>query len=165
MKYKVITKKNNLRKLAKLAKKLSKATSEYGYFKEQGNHASGLSFATLMAIHEFGTMNGNIPARKPFAISLFLNKEKLFKFTLNTLKKHVMAAANTDFVPLEHTLMTFGSRGVKYTRGLFGSSALLENKQPIRKRSGKKTNSPLVDFGELKKNMAYRSSENKEIKT
>ena len=164
MKYKVITKKNNLKKLARLAKKLEKASSEYGYFKEQGIHSSGLSFATLMAIHEKGAPRSNIPARKPFLISLFLNQEKLLKFTLKSLDKHIQSVNGKTFTPLEHTLLTFGSLGVSYTKKLFGTSALLANKTPIRKRSGGKSSKPLVDFGELKNSMAYRSSESREIK-
>ena len=165
MKYKLITKKNNLRKLAKLAKKLSKAESEYGYFSDQGFHASGLSFATLMAIHEYGAKGGDIPARKPFSIALFQGKDQLLKFTLKSLDKHVMSVNNKTFLPLEATLVTFGSYGVEMTKTLFGSSQLTPNKKPIRKKSGSTVSKPLIDYGELRDNMAYRTSSNREIKT
>jgi len=164
VKISVITKKNNLKKLAKYAAKITKAKAEYGYFKEQGKHPSGLSYATLMAIHEYGASNG-IPARKPFSIALFGNQAQMFRFTLKSLDKYMMSASNNAPIPLERTLGTFGSLGVYHTKALFGSGALLANKTPIRKRSGSTSNTPLVDFGNLKETMGYRSTENKEIKT
>lgn len=165
MKISIVTRKNGLKRLARYAAKLNKAKSEYGYFKEQGVHSSGLTYATLMAIHELGTRDGRIPARKPFSIALFENQDKIFRFTLKSLNRYMMSASNNNMYPLELTLGTFGSKGVYYTRRLFGSSKLIPNATPIRKKSGLKTNKPLIDFGELKAHMAHRSSESKEIKT
>lgn len=166
MKVSVITRKNKLPHLKKMAQKLAKANAEYGYFKEQGLHPDDnprITYANLMNAHEHGTPT--IPARKPFAISLFQNKKTILNFTLKALDKYMMTASNKMLIPLENTLSTFGSLGVYHTRALFGSTALLPNQEPIRKKSGSKTSSPLVDLGDLRDNMAYRSSESKEIKT
>lgn len=162
--YKLITKKNNLKKLARMAAKLEKAYSDYGYFKEQGIHTeSQLPFPMLMSIQEFGRRDGRIPPRKPFAITLWQDGNKILIKTMRQLKKHLMSASGKVSIPINPTLETFGAMGVYYTRKVFGVGTLLDNAPSTIRQKGR--NNPLIETGELKKNMAYRTSANKEIKT
>lgn len=159
----LITRKNNLKKLARMAAKLEKTYSEYGYFQEQGIHQeSGLSYPYLMSIHEWGTANGHIPARKPFSIAIFGGGQSLLKALKRPMAAHVRSATRKVNYPVDQTLEIFGSVGVYMTKGLFGSSTLLSNAPSTIRQKG--FDAPLVETGDLRDNMRYRTSENKRLR-
>lgn len=159
MKAKIVKKGNTLDRIRSNIKSLDGENTQVGYFSEQGDHPSGLSFATLMAIQEFGT--DKIPKRPVFQIVGFKKDPARDPEVKSAIRSWSKALAKKD-----NSKMLLDRVGKTYQEALvslFGdSSALQSNASPTISLKGR--DEPLVDSGELRDNLSYRNSKDNEIK-
>lgn len=138
--------------------KLQGQSIEVGHFKEQGLHKSGFSFPELMAFHH----NGGTPTGDAYVVprpllDLFFEKHRHSMFNDRVIK-----AAFTRWkkrTPSEESnkklLADIGRRIAKLEKDAFGDPSLL----PVTNNP-----TPLVDTGELRNAVAFRTSLDKRIR-
>lgn len=148
---------NQLEKLLKQVRNLNKESVQVGHFRESGKHPSGFTYPELMAIHHAGNPETNLPARPVLDILFFRNR----RLTANAIdmafkawgKRKLNASSNKKL------LSDLGMYIRDEEKKIFGSSVLAPNAVPP-----KSFNSPLVDTGELKSKVAYKTSLDKKVK-
>lgn len=159
IKAKIVKKGRTFDKIRKSVKDIHQENVQVGYFAGQGQHASGLSFPALMAIHEFGT--DDIPKRPVFQITAFgakPQKSSRIKSAIRNWSSNLTGRADAKLL-----LDTIGKYYQKELQSLFGDTSALASNSPITIRI-KGRDEPLVDSGELRDNLAYRNSIDEEIK-
>ena len=142
---KIVKKGNSLDTIITNIRKLDGEKVEIGYFEEQGLHSSGLSYSTLMAIHEFGT--DEIPKRPVFQITAFgkpPQKDARVKSAIRNWSKGLLNKDNS-----KQLLDTIGKTYQEALVGLFGSTSELTPNADLT-ISLKGRDEPLVDTGELR---------------
>jgi hypothetical protein len=148
---------NQLEKLSQQLLSLNNAFVEVGHFSSQGKHASGFTYPELMAIHHAGNPETDLPAR-PVLDILFFRRRKLTAPVLRRafkLWKGRKPGNGSDGMLLDDIGKFFREEEQK----IFGSPSLVPNAVPP-----KESNNPLVDTGDLKSKVAYRTSKNKQVK-
>lgn len=164
LKLKLKKKGNKLEKLGKNLKKLNNESVEVGHFASQGKHSTtDLTYVELMAIANLG-LNG--PPRR--VLTLLKHKErKLDDSQYNTLMQ-AWGKSNYGNAANKRLLEGFGSAMAMKEKALFGrvAPATMPANSPTTKKKvgvmGK--NAPLVDTGELKSKVAYKTSLGKTVK-
>jgi len=160
---KIVKKGNSLDKIRSNIRKIDGERVEIGYFEEQGLHNSGLSYSTLMALQEFGT--DEIPHRPVFQITAFGNPPQKNARVKSAIRNWSKALLNKDNNKdnSKQLLDTIGKTYQEALLSLFGDTSMLTPNAPLT-ISLKGRDEPLVDSGELKDNLSYRNSIDKEIK-
>lgn len=151
---KITIEENHIDELEKRLIALSKSKAFVGYDQSQGKHEpSGLTYPNLVAIHSAGVPSLNIPSRPVFDIayrSYNLNtsgiKKDLSKYLSNISGK---APVNTDYVN-KGWVKSFSTEVVN----TFGDPSKLESNSDYTV-SLKGGNTPLVETGDLLKNLSY----------
>lgn len=151
---KLKTVKNNFDGLKKRIRRLQNEKVFYGYFAEQGSHSEwNIDYAELMAIHEYGTED--IPARPVFSITLFQAKNSRNPVIKSALSKYFYKL-ETSFDP-NRPLADIGQGFGRMTGDKFGdSNVLIPNADYTVSEKG--FDSPLVWTGELRANIAYKTT-------
>lgn len=155
---KIVKKGNTTDKMRKNLIALNKENVKIGYFAEQGKHPSGMTFAELMALQEFGTED--IPKRPVFQITAFTkapNKSRAVNGAVRNWTRDLAGPANTRTL-----LNQIGRYYQKELKGLFGDGSALTPNSPLTIRI-KGRDEPLVDSGELRDNLAYKNSIDEKI--
>lgn len=142
-------------------KNLKKNKAQVGYFREQGLHSSGFTYPALMYLHEvigISTKSGKI-YRRAFEITSMLMKKTLQDNVKRDLKL-LLKSGNVDPTNVLENFATSLSKGIK---GTFGNPSILPSNSPYTIKQ-KGANTPLVETGELKDNLAYKITTQKGIK-
>ncbi len=139
---------------------LNNASVSVGHYQEQGKHHSGFSYPELMAIHHNGgnpSGNAPLPPRPVLDILKFRNQ----KLSDPLFKKAVKAWGMRTPSPSSNAILLdeIGKILRAKEKAIFGSSALAPNAVPP-----KSSNTPLVDTGQLRSKVAYRTSISKQVK-
>lgn len=146
--------------------------TEVGYFDSQGIHTgSGLAFTHLADIHEHGRMiehpNGysiRIPPRPVLKQGMLstrsgLKTSRVVKRSFRAWKTKLEKTGNP-----ESLLDAIGQLGVRSVRQIFGSTTFLHpNAESTVNYKG--FDKPLIYKGELRRNVAYRTSRTRTVKT
>lgn len=104
----------------------------------------------LALIHEFGTLDGKIPARSFLRMPVERNKKEL----LNFAEKNADKLLNDDVRPFFEKLGAWGQGIVQQAFDSDGFGQWPPNKQStIDAKGGKDT--PLIDTGNLRKSVSY----------
>lgn len=148
---------NQFDKLIKQVRNLNNESVKVGHFNSQGKHDSGMTYPELMALHHTGNPEANLPPRMVLAI-LFNKFRKLqapeirraFKSWGNRKK-----GENSDRMLLND----IGSFLRDEEKKIFGSNVLAPNAVPPKNR-----NNPLIETGDLKSKVAYKTSIDKQVK-
>lgn len=144
--------------------KIDKEDVSVGFFSEQGNHPSSphLNYPELMAIHELREKND--PMRRPvFQVSMRKHGKKVKIQNLSLLKTYVDKSAINRKVSPDKLLEDMGRNIANAIRPTFGDVTMLKpNSDKWAAQKGK--NSPMVEFGHLKKALSGRTSIKKNIK-
>ena len=134
-----------------------------GHFKEQGNHSdSGLSYVDLMAISDAG-VNG--PPRRVLALLWHQNQRLRTSQLVSAMK--AWAKDGGSVRATERVLDTYGKTLAKKEMAIFGVAGPMmpANSPKTKKRVGVDgPNSPLVDSGELRDAVRYKTSTGKILK-
>lgn len=144
---KIERKTNNLEKLENKIKAISKAGVNSGYFSSQQDHQSGIPYAEIMNIHEYG-FHGN-PSRPVRQIT--------FKFVSNDKRKRTSDLKDYFYwdKPLSEVLDGIGWKVTATAYDVFGDSGLLAvTSNPT----------PLVDTSELRNAWSWNTSLNNFLK-
>lgn len=152
------SKTNDLEKLKKHLMKLQKEKIEVGYFDGEIHQGSGMPLATLMALHESGVPSENIPSRPVFAIGyeeLLPSRNKDTKLYIKNIVGQVGRMDNNVNILGEHYR--------DWLKAIFGDVGVLESNSQ-RTQAEKGRDDPLVDEGELRDNLGYRTTSNKTVK-
>lgn len=159
MKSKVQLKKNKKRinRLIKKFEELGQESLEVGHFEEQGKHSSGMSYPELMQIHEHGL---GVPKRPVFNIAKFKEPPKtsptVKKFMDNWMQSNRSSAT-------KNLLDNIGTHYRDLIKSIFGDIKELKSNSPYTiKLKGK--NSPLIESGDLRDKVKYKSSKNRGLK-
>jgi len=147
----LLTKGKSLKNLKTKYTELTRSSVEVGHFSSQGEHEpSGLKYTALMKIHAAPPESSNI---KPRPVLLFLDKD---------IKTHKFDGILRDFdrnntpSAIDHLLVNVGGKLVSMERDIFGSSVLAPT------LAG---NPPLIDTGELRDAVSYKTSKNNTVVT
>lgn len=137
-------------KIKALRKKLTKLNDQkvfIGYFNDQGEHKdSGLRYVDLMAIHEFGAPDENIPSRPVMNLT---QEGGLFTEQDRTAIREAFKGVFIKNIPVSNALDKIGMYYKNKGKNIFGSSLLQDTVEG---------NPPLIDTSELKDNFSYRTS-------
>lgn len=147
LKVKIEKRGNSLKKLEDHLRKL-KGEIHTGYFNGEIHEDSGLTLATLMAIHENG--NDHLPARPALKLGSddFIKiNNKEFKLLTNRLITQV------GKIDINYNLI--GQSLTNHVKLWFGDPSKLAANAPSKGR-----NTPLVDTEELKDNLGFRTTKN-----
>ena len=150
-------KNNKLQKLRKRVNNLNDEKVEIGHFQEQGKHSgSDLPYPDLMAIHHFG-LGGQLP--RQLLTLLVLQNRKLTDPKFDALMK-VWANSRLFQTDNEKLLSGFGKVFVKKEKELFGKAQgnLMPPTQSKKRVGVEGPHAPLVDTGELKSKVAFKTS-------
>lgn len=152
---------NKFDKLVKGIKDLNNEKVQVGHFKEQGRHSSGLTYAELMALHNNPQASGKDWPRRP-VLDILVHEHR----NLNDPEIRRILAKYSSKEPTpqnnEMLLEELGEFLRDEEKSIFGSSKLASNAPSTQEIKGR--NDPLVDTGDLRDRVAYRTSKNKEIK-
>jgi hypothetical protein len=151
---------NSLQKITQQFHKIDNESVEVGHFKEQGTHPSGFTYAQLMALHHNGgnpSGSAPIPPRPVLDLLFFKNSnlsDPKFAAAFKAWRGRTLSESSNGIL-----LAQIGIILRKKEKAIFGSSALAPNAVPPKDR-----NDPLVDTGELRSKVAYKTSINKQVK-
>lgn len=148
-----ITRKTNLiETLQKKIKDIQKASVSSGYYPESGIHEdSGMHYAALMSLHEFGSRIEAIPARPVREITIN-TAVRDGKYWCDDVRNYLEGKKT-----LNSSLNSIGSELTDTAQGIFGSSPpLTENAESTVEIKGK--NTPLVDTGDLRNEWTWKVS-------
>jgi len=151
----------DLDKLAKKFKELQNQYVEIGYFDNEMHSEAEMSYASLMTILEFGSPENNIPARYPFhqvAHTKLPSDNAGVKKAIKDHLKNIMGKSDSSDL-----LAYIGKYYQKELKAIFGDTSRLEPNAPATVAI-KGRNEPLVDTQELRDNLGYRTSKEKDIK-
>lgn len=142
-------------KLLSKLKKIHQESVSVGYFQEQGEHYSGMTYPELMAVLEFGTKDGRIPPRlMKHKVAYFFNPPASNKVIKNSLSDYFKVRSNTSIT------QTFTKIAEEYRHSmwqLFGNIRPSNADVTIRLKG---FNSPYIDTGDLNRNLSYKLSFN-----
>jgi hypothetical protein len=142
---------------------LHKEHVEVGYFNsEQHSGRSNLPYAQLMYILEYGA-NGNGVLIKPF--SLFTNAAFIYVPHETTELRQIIKKGLVDQMKGNgdrKLLATIGQFYQRKIRAMFGDSSLLRGLMPDTVRR-KQSSIPLLETGELRANLGYRTSKSMKV--
>ena len=152
---------DSFKKLSKSLQKTNKTKVDIGYFAEQGIHQpSGRPYPEQMALLEFG--DEDIPPRPVFRITSLRSPPNKLQRTRKILR--AWAASLTKKVNVNTTLDRFGSLYSEKIKNIFGKSPPLTRSADLTIFLKGGRNTPLIDTGDLKSNLAYKNSIDKEVK-
>lgn len=148
-----ITRKTDLiETLQKKIKDIQKASVSSGYYPESGIHEdSGMHYAALMSLHEYGSMIEGIPARpvREITINSAIKNGMYWSYDVSNYLNGKKS--------LNSSLNSIGSEFTDTAQGIFGSSPpLTENAKSTVEIKGK--NTPLVDTGDLRNKWTWKVS-------
>ena len=156
----IYLKTNNLDKLEKRLKALAKLKTKVGYFQEQGDHYSGMTYPELVAMHSSGVPSKNIPARPIFEIAYM--SYDLKKSTIkNDLKKYLSSIGKSSApIKVEQIGINFVNSFSQHMIPIFGDTSKLKPNTPytqhLKTLAGVEANNPLVWTGDLRDNLSYK---------
>ena len=141
-------------------KNLKKNKAQVGYFREQGLHSSGFTYPALMYLHEvigISTKSGKVYRRAFEMTSMFMRKT--LQDNVNKDLNRLFKSGNIDPTNVLENFATSLSNGIKST---FGNPSILPSNSPFTIKQ-KGANTPLVETGELRDNLAYKVTTKKGI--
>ena len=147
---------NDLKKIKKHFQDISNQYAQSGYFDGEQHPTIDMSLATLALVHENGSEH--IPSRQLFAkasASLVTGGMTKVDVDIKRLVKQVgKISPNIDLVGADIT---------KFIRNMFGDTSILLENAPLTIKLKGGRNTPLVDTGELRDNLGYKTSKNKGV--
>lgn len=146
---------NLLPALEKRIKNLSKRHVSVGMWESQGVHKpSGFNYVDLFKYLSDGNPLKMLPPRSPLQTVVALRPLKVSPLR-SDLNKYLSNLEGQPVVGENAVLENLGSYYRKEVRDVFGSS-LLAPKAESTKRASKSKNTPLIETGELAKQVAYK---------
>lgn len=139
-----------LKRLTEHLKELQKQKIEVGYFDGEEHPTAGMPFATLMAIHEHGQSDKNIPSRPIFQIAHEELRPKR--------NSHTRALVKDVVVQVGRLPQSLGSVGEHYKDGIksiFGDTSKLASNTPAV-QAAKGGDTPMIETTALRDNLGYR---------
>ncbi len=156
----ITLKKSNMDKLEKRLKALAKMKTKVGYFQEQGEHYSGMTYPELVALHSSGVPSKNIPARPIFEIAYMsydVNKSTIKKDLTKYLSK---IGRSTSPIKVTTIGKNFVNSFSQHMLPIFGDTSKLKSNSPytqhLKTQAGVEPNNPLVWTGDLRDNLSYK---------
>lgn len=148
---------DKLEKTRKALNLLGNPNVRVGHFSEQGTHSDAkVSYPRLMKWHHTG--RGGYPERPVLRVLWFRNK-KLLKSPELIRAMKVWLSGDINKQTTQLMLSTFGKHLVKKEKAIMGSSGNMMPPSTSKKRIGVEgPTAPLVDSGELKSKVAYKTS-------
>ena len=160
LKISVQKKGNSLQKLVKNFHKIDGEFVETGHFKEQGKHYSGLTYPELMSVHHNGgnpSGNAPLPPRPVLDLLHFRNQNlsdpKIKGYIRDWRKRPLSEASNKILLDQIGRILAIREKRI------FGSPTLASNAVPPKDR-----NQPLVETGDLKSKVSYKTSIDNSVK-
>ncbi len=154
---KVIKKGNTLEKLAQGLLKFNGEGGKVGHFSSQGIHHSGHTYPQLMSKHNTGNPEIKLPTR-PVLDILFARHRRLnkppIKSAIRAWFKRKLSEGSDNKL-----LNDIGAYLREEEKRIFGSASLAPNAVPP-----KAFNNPLIDTGDLRAKVAYKTSKNEQVK-
>lgn len=150
---------DDLQKLKKHLLKLQKEKIEVGYFDGEIHQGSEMPLATLMALHESGVPTNNTPSRPVFAIG--------YEELLPSRNKHTALYVKNIFGQvgmMPKNVNILGEHYRDWLKAIFGDIGVLESNSPSTQAMKDGRDEPLVDEGELRDNLGYKSTSDKTVK-
>lgn len=159
----IVLEEDHLDNLEKRIRELQEAEIEVGYFQEQGNHYSGISYPDLIALHANGSEEMNMPSRDVMGTSFdifnadYANEKKLKsnieKYLSNIKSKSAPISVNKLGESWSDSFMDSAN-------AVFGNPLFLAPNSEFTKRlkdlAGVDPDKPLVWTGDLQDNLTYR---------
>ncbi len=134
-------------------KKMDKAYVKVGVLASKGGDAkhadTDLTMVELMAVHEFGSVDGRIPDRAPIRLTFETTEEEFKPFIANLAKQVV-----TNGMPVEKALALLGQKGAAEVKKTITQSDLPPPLSPVT-IARKGSDRPLVDTGQLVNSVTY----------
>jgi hypothetical protein len=162
---KITKKSNKLDEMVKQLMLIHNKKVEVGHFAEQGVHSkTGLSYIEMMKLHHTGYQISAfqfVPPRPVLDVLGF----KIRNLKNITLRKIIKNWSKREFNLFSHKklLEDLGIAIGKIERGIFGNTSLLESNAPLT-IAIKGKDAPLVDTGELKNKVAFKTSIDNTVK-
>lgn len=142
-----------MKQLETSMKNLQGASVDIGYFDGTRHNGAEMSLASLMALMEFGSNDGKIPARFPFTLAASTDSPKKDVKVRKKIKRGLSDAARTGNT---NTLLDLlGKHYVDAVGSLFGDTTRLLSNAPFT-IALKGKDSPLIEHGELLSKLSYR---------
>lgn len=161
---KIVKRGKGLQNLADNIRIISQQTLEVGHFDEQGYHseADHLKLVDLMRIHHAGFIKGTVSVPPRPILNILKSRAK--KLSNSKQKAAFKKWLSSEMTREDHRqlLEALGESLVEVEKAIFGASPpLATNASGTVKAKG--FNSPMIETGELKERVAYRSSLDKRI--
>lgn len=149
---------SSLSKKLKHLKTIHNQSVAIGHFEDQGKHYSGLSYVDLMKFHHDG--DGQTVPRRPVITILenFRTRKALNSATTNSLLNKFVGGE----LSAQQVLTGIGKQVAKEEKKIFGDKGSLAGNTP-NTIAVKGADSPLVDTGDLRDAVSYRTSITKTI--
>lgn len=152
---------NHIPNLIRRFRELDKASFKVGYWDSQGKHNSGLTYPTLIAIHEWGSKTANIPSRPvltdTFSIWSPLDENLLLKKQLKLYFSNIKS--KTPVISAKMLVDRISGEYIELVRNNFGDEGKLTPNAPftqyLKARGGADPSKPLVWTGDLRNNLSY----------
>lgn len=132
-------------------KKLDNQSVSVGHFESQGLHSSGKSYVNLMKEHHTG--DEITPPRPVLTILNF----RLRGYLSSSEAKSLLKRWAKDPKNIDLFLSSLGKKIAQQEKQIFGNNTELASNAPLTQKL-KGRDSPLVDTGELRSKVAYRTS-------
>lgn len=134
-------------------KKLDNKTLEYGYFEKR--HSSGLNYATLAAIHEYGW--NKLPMRNFMTSTAILFRPELEK-AITKLFSDIASGTSAEIALARIAVKATKKIEFVIDQGLFSNPKVKTKTQKWRQSVGTNnpSNSALFHYGDLKKGAEWR---------
>jgi hypothetical protein len=153
---------NKLQKIRKAMHHLNGQSTQVGHFEEQGDHSTAeMPYTDLMRMHHFGV--GGLKPRQVLTLLVFRNRklqDPKFSSAMKTWGDGPYTIQNNNKL-----LDTFGQILAREEKSIFGkASPLMPPSAPFKEVGVMGPTAPLVDTGELKEAVRYKTSTNKNLK-
>jgi hypothetical protein len=142
-----------MKQLETSMKKLQGASVDIGYFDGARHNGAEMSLASLMALMEYGSNDGKIPARFPFTQTAATDSPKKDTDVRKKVSQGItktIHSGNTN-----NLLDILGKHYVDAVGSLFGDTTRLLKNAPLT-IALKGKDSPLIEHGELLSKLSYR---------
>jgi hypothetical protein len=159
LKVKLVKKGSQFKKLIQQIHRLNNESVEIGHFKSQGEHESGFTYPELMALHHRGNPETPLPPRPVLAILFFRFRKLKTKAPAIDRAFKAWGKRKSGDSSDKILLNDIGEFFREEEKKIFGSSTLAPNAVPP-----KAFNNPLIDTGDLKSKVAYKTSKDKQVK-
>lgn len=153
---------NNFDELERRLIELQKSEAFVGYDQEQGEHeGSEIPFTNLISLHSSG-YDDKFPARPIFEYARLQYKPETSNMKKDLKKYFTNIDIRKSKSKVDNVLEGWVEDFSDEVLDIFGSTPPLEEntESTIAQKKKNKINSPLVDDGELRDNLAYRINEN-----